>query len=121
MSGRETSILMGVFLDELDLKFEREYRFNESRQWKADFFVRSHNLLIEIEGGTGYFLNPRGGVTKGGRHSRQKGYEDDCRKYNTAQLVGQFRVIRFTTGMVLSGEAKEFLREWLQCPLLTKN
>ncbi len=107
----QADILLRTYLDELELKWFPEYRFVDTRRWKADFYLPEHNVLLEIEGGTGYFLNPKGKTIRGGRHSRQKGYEDDCRKYNAAQLVGGFRVVRFTTGMVLSGEAKQFLSD----------
>ena len=107
----QADILLRTFMGELGLEYVPEYRFDPERQWKADFYLPDHNVLLEIEGGTGYFKNPKGQVIRGGRHSRQKGYEDDCIKYNTAQLKHGFQVIRFTTGMVLSGAAKEFLAQ----------
>ena len=72
---------------------EREYRFDKMRRWKADFFF-APNLLVEIEGGTG--IN--------GRHNRAKGYSDDCCKYNQATEMG-FRILRFTSEMVVNGTA----------------
>ncbi len=109
----QCEILLGMHLGELGLKYFPEYKFDESRRWKSDFYLPDHNVLLEIEGATGYFKNPKGQVIRGGRHSRQKGFEDDCIKYNTAQLKHGFQVIRFTTGMVLSGAAKSFLAEHL--------
>jgi hypothetical protein len=110
-----THILLETHLRELGLIFVPEYRFDPKRQWKADYLIDGmlwdgQRILVEIEGGTGYFLNPRGGVTRGGRHSRKKGYEEDCRKYNSAQALG-YKVFRFTTGQVNCGEAKAFLKE----------
>jgi very-short-patch-repair endonuclease len=95
--------LLGIHLDELGLKYETEFRFDPDRKWAADFFIPKENILVEIEGG----------VYSKGRHTRGKGFEDDCIKYNTAQLKYGYTVIRFSTGMVLSGAAKEFLAQHL--------
>lgn len=104
-------ILLGIHMDELGIKYETQYRFDEARRWKADFFIPSENLLIEVDGGAGYFKNPKGQVIRGGRHNRKEGYEDDCRKLNAAALKHGFTVVRFTSGMVSTGEAKKFLSE----------
>ena len=77
------------------LKPEREYRFCE-RKWKVDFAFPMHHLAVEIEGGT----------WTAGRHSRGAGYEKDLEKYNRLTLMG-WRLLRFTTQMVMSGEAIE--------------
>ena len=53
-------------------------------------------LAVEIDGGTWV----------SGRHTRGAGFERDCEKLNTAVLLG-WRVLRFTTGMVLDGRALE--------------
>ena len=108
----EASILLGTFLDELGLKHTKEFKFCPDRRWAADFYVPTLKLLIELEGGTGYFLNPKGGVVLGGRHNKAAGYAEDCLKYNEAQRLG-FRVLRFTTGQVLNGDAKELIAKWL--------
>jgi very-short-patch-repair endonuclease len=68
---------------------EREYKFCDTRCWRADFAYLPGKLLIEIEGGT----------WGGGRHTRGKGYQADCEKYNHATLAG-WRVIRFTGSML---------------------
>ncbi|RCS70155.1 hypothetical protein [Vibrio casei] len=76
---------------------ESEYRFKGlcgKRRWRFDFAYPDLMLAIEIEGG----------VYAKGRHTRGKGYEQDCEKYNAATAMG-WRVFRFTTGMVKSGEA----------------
>jgi hypothetical protein len=67
-------------------ELEKEYKFCPSRDWRADY--RTGNLLIELEGG----------VYSGGRHTRPKGFVEDCFKYNTAVLLG-YRLIRIATGM----------------------
>lgn len=45
-------------------------------------------LAIEVEGGTWGKRNPITGEMEQGRHSRGKGYSDDCRKYNHAIMAG---------------------------------
>lgn len=81
------------------IEFEREHRFHPPRLWRFDFCLRRPiprraGLAVEVEGGV--FTN--------GRHTRGKSFEDDLRKYNQAALDG-WCVLRFSTGMVLSGEA----------------
>jgi very-short-patch-repair endonuclease len=71
-----------------------DYRFNCERKWRFDFAFVDRKLAVECEGGT----------WTAGRHSRGKGYAEDCRKYNHAILLG-WRVLRFTSEMITSGEA----------------
>lgn len=78
----------------IGLQPEQEYRFHPTRRWRFDFAFPGARLGIEVEGAT--WAN--------GRHTRGSGYEADCRKYNAAALGG-WRVLRFTSGMVESGEA----------------
>lgn len=73
---------------------EREVLFWPGRRFRFDLGWRSMNLAVECEGGT--WVN--------GAHNRGKHYESDCRKYSEAALRG-WTVLRFTTGMVDSGEA----------------
>jgi very-short-patch-repair endonuclease len=73
---------------------EREVRFSLTRRWRFDFAWPAKKLAVEIEGGS----------WKIGRHQRPQGFTADCEKYNSAVLSG-WRVLRFTTEMVLSGEA----------------
>lgn len=74
---------------------EREYKFHPKRKWKFDFAFVSSMVAVEIEGGTWV----------AGRHSRGgKAFAADCEKYNTACLMG-WRVLRYTTEMVLAGTA----------------
>lgn len=96
--------LMAVHLAELGLEFRREVRFYAARQWRADFEIIEHGILLEIEGG----------VWSGGRHLRGMGFVHDCEKYNTATMLG-YRVLRFPTAEILNGDAKKFLKEWLKC------
>lgn len=93
--GEET---LAQQLNALGIKFEREYKFCEDRKWKFDFIViievSYRCFAIEIEGGTRWKS----------RHTTHKGFEADCEKYNEASIMG-WRVLRFTTDMVVSGEA----------------
>jgi hypothetical protein len=67
-------------------ELETEYRFHRVRKWKADY--RIGKVLIELEGG----------IFSQGRHTRAKGYQEDCIKYNAATALG-YRVFRLATGM----------------------
>jgi very-short-patch-repair endonuclease len=76
------------------LQFEREYYFHPTRRFRFDFAFLEPKIAVEIEGG----------IWKGGRHSRGSGFENDCWKYNSAIKEG-WRVLRYSTGMVLDGTA----------------
>jgi very-short-patch-repair endonuclease len=72
--------------------FIRQARFRGpggQRKWRFDFFAPTHQLAIEVEGGT--FVH--------GRHSRGAGMRDDMEKYNAAALEG-IRVLRFDAHMI---------------------
>ena len=95
--------------DELELQMravglspEKEYRFDMMRRWRADFAFPDAKMLVEFEGG----------VYSQGRHTRGKGFENDCEKYNTAALLG-FRVLRFTASQVKSGVALNMIEQGL--------
>ena len=84
----------------------REHLFARpiKRRWRADFAYPDAvpPILIEVEGG----------IWTRGRHTRGSGYEDDCRKYNKANLLG-FILLRFTPTMIQNGEAVEDIQEAL--------
>lgn len=73
---------------------EREYRFAPPRRWRFDYAWPGLRLALEVEGGT----------WSRGRHTRGRGYANDCEKYNAAALAG-WRVLRVTTDMVRDGRA----------------
>jgi very-short-patch-repair endonuclease len=75
--------------------YEREYQFDPKRQWKFDFAWPDRHLAVEVEGGTKFGKS---------RHSQGDGFEGDARKYNAATIQG-WAVLRFSTAMVMSGEA----------------
>lgn len=81
---------------------EREYVFARPRRWRADFAFVQSKVLVEIEGG----------LWTRGRHVRPLGFENDARKSNAAVLLG-WRVLRFSSSMVQSGEAIAFMRQVL--------
>ncbi|OTG81821.1 hypothetical protein B9T31_14955 [Acinetobacter sp. ANC 4558] len=76
------------------IKFEQEFKFHSTRQWRADFHLVSKKILVEVEGG----------IWSNGRHTRGKGYLGDMEKYNAAVMLG-YQVIRFSTEQVKSGLA----------------
>ena len=61
-----------------DTPLQEEYVFYPGRKWRADFAHPESKVLVEIEGG----------IWNQGRHTRGKGYMDDCEKYNSAALAG---------------------------------
>jgi len=81
---------------------ERELRFHPVRRWRFDFAFPHLMLAIEVEGGS--WVN--------GRHSRGKGMSDDAVKYNAAVILG-WRVLRFTTDLIKSGEAIKTIEDFL--------
>ena len=87
--------------DELDwqlravgITLEREYRFHPERLWRLDLADVPAKLGIEVEGG----------VWADGRHTRGKGFTEDCVKYAELAILG-WRLIRVTTGQVRDGLA----------------
>jgi len=73
---------------------EEEFEFHSDRKWRFDFAFHVERLAVEVEGLT----------RETGRHQRPEGFEEDCRKYAAAMLLG-WRVLRVTPKMVRSGEA----------------
>lgn len=66
-----------------------ELKFHSERKWRFDFAHEPTKTAIEIEGG----------VFSGGRHTRGKGFSDDCEKYNAADALG-WRIQRLTPDMI---------------------
>jgi very-short-patch-repair endonuclease len=66
-------------------ELEREFRFHQTRKWRADFAHVDSRTLIEIEGG----------IYIQGRHNRPQGFAADAEKYLEAALEG-WRVLRLT-------------------------
>ena len=76
----------------------REYRFDKSRRWRADFAWEEAQLLIEIEGG----------VWNRGRHLTPRGFMNDAEKYLAATLQG-WAVIRLVDSMLTPDTIKQIL------------
>ena len=91
----EAEELLAIHLCELGVVFERNYVFAPPRKWELDFYLPAYKLAIEIQGGT--WAN--------GRHSRGKGYEEDCAKARECIWQG-IKLLPYTTHEVLSGMAK---------------
>jgi very-short-patch-repair endonuclease len=88
----------------------REHRFHPERKWRFDFAFLSEKLAVEIEGGVFAF----------GGHSRGKGFEKDCEKYNAAIKLG-WRVLRYSTDQAIAGHAindvLEVMKQMTESPL----
>jgi hypothetical protein len=81
-----------------------EHRFHPVRRWRFDWCWIDEKIAVEQEGG----------IWTGGRHTRGKGYANDCLKYNCAAALG-WRLFRFTPADVRSGKAARFIRDnWEQ-------
>tara|TARA_R100000656_G_scaffold8864_2_gene9801 strand:- start:1275 stop:1619 length:345 start_codon:yes stop_codon:yes gene_type:complete len=99
MSSSKGEVLFKAQLEEFGIPApEEEYKFLEHRRFRFDFAWPQVSIAVEIEGGTWV----------AGRHSRGKGFESDCNKYNFATRDG-WKVYRFTTNMVESREGIKFL------------
>lgn len=87
-----------LLLDAHTIAYVREYKFHPTRKWRADFKV-GLTLLVEVEGGVWSF----------GRHTRGKGFENDCEKYAAALMLG-FRVLRITPKHIDNGQALDWIK-----------
>lgn len=102
MSAPEELLMLHIRAAKLPMP-EREHKFHPTRRWRFDLAYPARSLAIEVEGG----------VYSGGRHTRGKGFTDDCEKYNQAVLLG-WRVLRFTTAMIKSGAAIETIERAIE-------
>ena len=80
-----------------------QYRFAAPRRWTFDFAWPDRMLALEVEGG----------IWTKGRHTRGKGYEKDCEKYNEAALLG-WRLLRVTTSHIKAGTALQVIERALK-------
>lgn len=76
----------------------REMKFTEARNWRFDFAWAEPMIAVEVEGAT----------WTGGRHTRGRGFEADCEKYNHAAING-WTVLRVTGAMIRDGRALKTL------------
>lgn len=82
-----------------------EFQFLVKRRFRFDRAFPRKKVAVELEGG----------VWSGGRHTRGKGFESDCEKYNLAHSNG-WMVFRFTGNMLKRDPAGcvEVVREALK-------
>ncbi|ENV46206.1 hypothetical protein P255_02961 [Acinetobacter brisouii CIP 110357] len=85
------------------INYVKEYSFDPTRNFRADFYLTDFNLLVEVEGGT------RGKS----RHTTHDGYSTDLIKYNSAQILG-FSLLRYTTEQVKKGMALESIELFIK-------
>lgn len=100
-SGLEALLLLHMAAAGLPVP-EQQARFHPTRRWRFDFSWRSAMVACECDGGT----------WSGGRHVSGRGFEADCEKINEAALAG-WLVLRFTRGMIESGQALSMLQRAL--------
>ena len=99
-AGEET---LALHLNAYKIPFEREVKLIPGRKWRVDFYLKQNQTVVEVEGG----------IWQKSRHGSGTGFENDARKYNALTLAG-FKVLRFSTGMVESGEAIDAVRDALK-------
>lgn len=104
MSKSVATILLEKHLKDLGIRFKREWRFHPQRRWRFDFALCTQ--IDEVP--TSWAIEIDGGTWIQGRHTRGKGFENDCRKGNEAIKLG-WTVIHFTPNMIERGESKVFL------------
>lgn len=77
---------------------DKEVRFHPTRRWRLDYCHLATRTAIELEGG----------AYSKGRHTRGKGFVNDCDKYNAASMLG-YTVLRLATGMVTHDRLAEII------------
>jgi hypothetical protein len=86
-----------------DTDMKQEVMYNDilptTRRFRADFYCPNLGIIIEIQGGT----------WQSGRHSRAKGYADDCFKSRLAQLNG-IKWFAYTYEQLANGDLIEDLK-----------
>jgi very-short-patch-repair endonuclease len=101
MSALEEALMQQIRALKLD-GFVREFTPIKGRRWRVDFAHAEKRIAVEVEGGT----------WSGGRHTRGKGFEQDCEKYAALTLDG-WRVLRVTGKHIKSGEAVAWIERAL--------
>ena len=101
LSQLEETLDLQLRVSSLPMPVAREYRFSITGH-KFDFAWPKCRVAIECEGGS----------WNQGRHTRGKGFEKDCEKYNLAVLLG-WQVGRFTMRMIERGDAIDWAKKAL--------
>jgi len=81
--------------------YRLEHRFHMDRRFRFDIADMTCKIGYECDGGQ-----------FSGGHMRGKALEQQYEKDRLAQMLG-WRVMRFTNAEILSGKAKEWMREWI--------
>ena len=96
--------LLEVHLRELGVKFQRQFKFCDTRRWKADFLISRWTTMLH---GCDILLECDG-FDRRGRHGA--GWGKDYERDRTAAKLGYF-TLRFSTTEVLTGKAREWIKE----------
>lgn len=94
----------------LHVECVKEYRFHPTRKWRFDYAIPTHRIALEVEGG----------VWTAGRHTRPKGFIEDCNKYNQAALYG-WRLFRCTPSDLMTRKTLDLLKSAINGDFLPKN
>lgn len=108
MRGQPTDY-KNVLLDQIrqaDLpEPESEFKFNDKKNWRFDYFFPAQKVAVEYEGGI---------FDKGvSGHTSVSGIMRDIEKYNEAALAG-VTVIRVTAQTVVSGAALRYIKRGIE-------
>lgn len=82
-----------------------EFRFHTRRMWRMDFAWPALLVALEVEGG----------AWTGGRHTRGKGFLNDCEKYSEAAVMG-WAVIRVPPDKLLDLDTIDLIRRAMTRP-----
>jgi len=86
MRGDLNKIAIREMLKQSGVLWEPEYKFCESRRFRADFAILSpFKAIVEYEGI----------ISAKSRHTGIIGYSNDCEKYNIASMDGWI-ILRYT-------------------------
>lgn len=94
--------LLQMHLKEIGVDTVPEFRFAAPRKFSFDLYSERWTMGFEADGGR---------WKRGHRSSRDTNMHNE--KYNLAQMLG-YRVMTFTNEEIENGNAKEFLKEWLE-------
>lgn len=79
-----------------------EFRFSMERQWRFDWGWPTYLVALEVEGG----------AWTRGRHTRGKGFLEDCVKYSEAAALG-WRLLRVPPDQLLTLDTVHLIRRAL--------
>lgn len=80
-----------------------EHRFHETRKWRWDLAWPEFKVAVECEGG----------VYTQGRHTRGKGFENDCEKASEGAAAG-WLLVRATGDQIDQGKAVIWVQRTLE-------